>query len=190
MFTGIIQEIGQLQRTVKGDSLTKLGVKSAKICVSAQVSDSIAVNGVCLTLVEKDKSLLFFQAVSATLKSSNLKRLRRGDLLNLEPALRAGEKCGGHFVLGHVDGEVRLRRKIKAGGYWRLEVELPPAQRKFLVENGSVALEGISLTVKKIFPRFFTVDVIPFTYEHTNLKYKRSGDWLNIEFDQLLKQRR
>lgn len=188
MFTGIIQEVGRIDKITRGSSLTTLGVSAKKVWQDAQVSDSIAINGVCLTVTDKKDKLLFFQAVAPTLKASNLKRLKKGDLVNLEPALKVGDKLGGHFVLGHVDGEVRLRRKIKQKDYWRMEIDMPSAFRKFLRENGSVALEGISLTVKKIMARFFTVDIIPFTYEHTTLKDKKAGDRLNVEFDHLIKQ--
>ncbi|MBU0693556.1 MAG: riboflavin synthase [Candidatus Omnitrophica bacterium] len=188
MFTGIIKEVGRVQSLERRGSLTKLGVKSKIVYQEARSSDSISLNGACLTLIYKENGILIFEAVEPTLKVSNLKRLKRGDFVNLEPSLKVQDKLGGHFVLGHTEAEVKLRRIIKYKDYRRLEIELPASFRKFILENGSVALEGVSLTVKKILPRYFNVDIIPFTYENTNLKYKRAGSWLNIEFDYLLKQ--
>jgi len=189
MFTGIVKEVGKIAKIAKASSVTKLGISAPLVSSGAEVSDSISVNGVCLTLTAKEKDMIFFDAINTTLAKTNLKRAKKGDFLNLEPALKAGEKLGGHFVLGHVDGEAKLRRVIKKGDYWQLEIEYLSSFKKFLVENGSVALEGISLTVKNVFVRFFILDIIPFTYQNTNLKYKKPGDWLNIEFDYLLKKK-
>ncbi|UCG34807.1 MAG: riboflavin synthase [Candidatus Omnitrophota bacterium] len=189
MFTGIVKEVATITKITKTASVTKLGVSAPLVFSETKVSDSVSVNGTCLTLTAKEKGVLFFDVVSATLSKTNLKRAKKGDFLNLEPALKVGERLGGHFVLGHIDGEVKLRRIIRKGDYWQLEVEYLSSFKKFLVENGSLALEGISLTIKKVFPRFFTSDIIPFTYQNTNLKYKKSGDWLNIEFDYLLKKK-
>jgi len=189
MFTGIIKEVARVERIAKAGFLIKLAVKSIAVFKDVNLSDSISVNGVCLTLIHKKEDLLFFDAINSTLKNTNLKRLKKGDFLNLEPALNIGDKLGGHFVLGHVDAEVKLCKKVAKGNHWQLEMELPSQFRKFILENGSITIEGVSLTVKKILPRSFTVDIIPFTYNNTNLKYKKIGDWLNIEFDYLLKQR-
>jgi riboflavin synthase len=188
MFTGIINEVGRVTKILRAGSLHKIGIGSKIIYPLNNISDSIACNGVCLTLSAKEKNSLFFDAVKSTLEKSNLKRLKIGDFVNLEQALKLQDKLGGHFVLGHVDSEVKLKKIIKKSGYWNLEVELPVIFKKFIIENGSIAVEGISLTVKKIFANSFTVDIIPFTYENTNLKYKRVGDWLNVEFDYLLKK--
>jgi riboflavin synthase len=188
MFTGIVKEIGSVGRIVRGVSSLKLGIKSADIFKDVKDSDSVSVNGACLTVVSKDKNLLLFDVVSSTLKKTNLKRLKNGDSVNLEPALSLGEKLGGHFVLGHIDTELKLRKLVKKPGHWELEVDLPFSFRKNLVVNGSVAIDGVSLTVKKILPRGFTADIIPFTYGNTILRYRRTGDFLNIEFDYLLKK--
>ena len=188
MFTGIVKEIGKVSQLSKVNALIKLAVKSCVISKDANPSDSIAINGVCLTLVEKKKDLLFFEAISSTLKNTNIKRLKKGDYVNLEPALSLGEKVGGHFVLGHVDAELKLRRAIKRPDFWELKIELPAGFRKFIVPNGSIAIEGVSLTIKKVLPKIFTVNIIPFTYGNTTLKYKKGGSFLNIEFDYLLKQ--
>ncbi len=188
MFTGIVKEIGTVEKILRANSLIKLGVKAPLIAQTSEKSDSISVNGVCLTLIYKEKDLLFFEAVASTLKSTNTSRLKKGDRINLEPALNLGDKLGGHFVLGHVDAELKLKTAIKKRSYWQLSVDLPSAFRKYIADNGSVALEGISLTVKKVFPKMFQTHIIPFTYEHTTLKLKRPGNFLNVEFDYLLKK--
>jgi len=189
MFTGIVREIGKVKKIAKGGSSIKLGIESIVVLKEANLSDSISVNGVCLTLSAKDKNTFFFDAISSTLKNTNLKRLKKGDYVNLEPALSLGQKLGGHFVLGHIDTELKLRRLIKKSGHWQLEIGLPSMFRKNVLANGSIAIEGISLTIKKVLPRTFTADIIPFTYENTTIRYKRIGDFLNIEFDYLLKQK-
>lgn len=187
MFTGIVKGVGRIEKIIREKSSVKLAVRGIDPEDEVKISDSVAVNGVCLTVTKKDKDILFFAAIKSSLEVSNLKRLKMGDYVNLELALKMGERLGGHFVLGHVDGEVKIKQLRKIKDYWQLEVDLKSIWRKFVIENGSVALEGISLTVKKIFPRSITVNVILFTYEHTNLKYKKVGDWINIEFDHLLK---
>lgn len=189
MFTGIVSEIGRIEKITRAVSLIKFGIEAPAVAHEAKVSDSIAVNGVCLTVVNKQKDILFFDAIASTLVHTNLKRLKKNDYVNIESSLAVGEKLGGHFVLGHVDSEAKLRRVIKKSNQWSLEIELQPRFRKFVLQNGSIAVEGISLTIKNVLPQVFTVDIIPFTYAHTTLQYKRPGDQLNIEFDYLLKQK-
>ncbi|MFH1519684.1 MAG: riboflavin synthase [Candidatus Omnitrophota bacterium] len=190
MFTGIVKEIGKVQRILRNNSCLKLEIKSSVVSKEAKTSDSISVNGVCLTVTSVVKDLFLFEVISSTLKNTNLKRLKKGDLVNLEPALSMGEKIGGHFVLGHIDAELKVRRLIKKANHWQLEIDLPAMFRIYVLNNGSVAIEGISLTIKKVLPRTFTVDIIPFTYDNTTLKCKKTGEFLNIEFDYLLKKNR
>ncbi len=189
MFTGIIREIGKVKKIAKSGSSIKLGVESSLVLAEANISDSVSVNGVCLTLSSKDKNLLLFDAISSTLENTNLKRLKKDEYVNLEPALSLGEKVGGHFVLGHVDLELKIKKLIKKSGHWQLEIDLPSKFKNNILVNGSVSIEGISLTVKKVLPRTFTVDIVPFTYGNTTVKYKRIGNFLNIEFDYLLKSK-
>jgi riboflavin synthase len=188
MFTGIIHEIGSVEKIQRGASLIKFGIRAPQTAGESNTSDSIAVNGACLTLVEKSKDILYFEVIASSLARTNLKRLKKGDKVNVEPALRVQDKLGGHFVLGHVDAEGRLRRITRSRDYWTLECELPGRFRRFTVENGSIAIDGISLTVKKVLPASFRVDIVPFTYNNTNLPFKRPGTMLNLEFDYLLKK--
>lgn len=186
MFTGIIKETGRLKKVEKKASLWKLGIFSQVIFSESNISDSISVNGVCLTLVEKKNNLLFFEVIKTTLENTNLKRLKINSLVNLEPSLRLQDKVGGHFVLGHIDCEGRIKN-IRREKNYVFEIEYPKEFRKYVVEKGSIAVEGISLTIQKKMFSSFTVNIIPFTFQHTNLREKKIGDWLNIEFDYLLK---
>lgn len=187
MFAGIIREVGKVY-SIKKAPTTKLCVLTPFIFKETNISDSVSVNGTCLTVIDKKDDKIFFDVVTSTLEKTNLKRLRQGDFVNLEPSLKVGDKLGGHFVLGHIDCESRIKSFIKKTDFWQLEIELPFEFKKFIVENGSVAVEGISLTVKKITSNSFFVDIIPFTFQNTNLKYKKVADYLNIEFDYLLKK--
>jgi len=190
MFTGIVQETGVVADIKRSSSLTVLTIRASAVAQSAAVSDSIAVNGVCLTVTKKNKDLLSFDAVGPTLEKTTLKRLKNNDQVNIEPALKVGDKLGGHFVLGHVDCEAKLRRAVKQKDFYTLEIEFPVVWKKYIIANGSVAIDGISLTVKKVIGRIFTVAVIPFTWQHTTLKGKKPGSYLNLECDYLLKQAR
>ncbi len=181
--------MGRVSSLVRKNQLLRLGVSSDSIFKELRVSESVAVNGACLTLVEKQRNILFFETIESTLKKTNLKRLRLGDYVNLEPALKLGQSLSGHFVLGHIDKEVRIIRLLKKENYRQIYLELPSAFKNYLVENGSVAMEGISLTVKSISNHYFSVEIIPFTYKHTNLQFKKTGDWVNVEFDYLLKNK-
>ncbi len=186
MFTGIIKEVGKVKKIEKKTGLWKLCIFSRVIFSESNISDSISVNGVCLTLTEKKNSLLFFEVIKTTLENTNLKRLKINSLVNLEPSLGLQDKIGGHFVLGHIDCEGRIRN-IRRGKNYVFEIEYPKEFRKYVIEKGSIAVEGISLTIQKKLSSSFSVDIIPFTFQHTNLKEKRIGDRLNIEFDYLLK---
>jgi len=189
MFTGIVEEVGKISQIRRKPGLWQIGVLSNLTYKDAQASDSIAVNGVCLTIVEKKNNTLFFDVVKPTLDNTNLKHLKINSLVNLEPSLRVGEKLGGHFVLGHVDCQLRIKSIQRLGDYVVFNINYPNQFKKYLVEKGSVALEGISLTIQKLSIAYFTVNIIPYTLEHTNLRYKKTGDKLNAEFDYLLKSK-
>jgi riboflavin synthase len=189
VFTGIVQEIGKIRQIKRLSSLATLVIESLDLFERIEISDSVSVNGVCLTLVKKERGLLFFEVVSPTLKSTNLKRAKIGEAVNLEAALKVGDTLGGHFVLGHIDKELKLKRVTKRGKYFQFEIDLPKECKKYIVDKGSIAIDGISLTIKSMQASSLTLDIIPFTWAHTTLKNKRSGQWLNIEFDYLLKSK-
>ena len=187
MFTGIVQEVGKVEKITRAGSSMVVGISCGAISAEAKLSDSIAVNGVCLTIIKKEKDLLFSEAVAPTIAKTNLKYLKLGTIVNLEPALSVGDKLGGHFVLGHIDCAARLKKIVNRGAFRQVEIDLPIEFKKYAVENGSIAVDGVSLTIKKVMARSFTLDIIPFTWEHTALKHRRPGYMANLEFDYLLK---
>ena len=184
MFTGIIKSIGKVVGlTSRGDG-GRLELKAEGL-IGLQPGDSLAVNGVCLTLTEVHLPRLEMDVLNETLSKTDLGGIRPGEAVNLEPALKAGEELGGHLVTGHVEGMGRLLSRKAQGEDWIYTVFLPPGLRKNVVMKGSIALEGISLTIAALTSDSFSVHLIPFTLDHTNLGAKREGDPLNIETDLL-----
>jgi len=181
MFTGIVEALGkvvELRRAGEGALLTLEAPFE-----DVKEGDSVAVNGVCLTLTARKGGLLTFELSQETLRKTNLSRLKAGERVNLERALRLSDRLGGHLLLGHVDFTAPIRSFRPLGRHRELKVAVPPEKRKFFVEKGSVGLDGISLTVNEVGRDFITVNVIPYTYEHTNLKFRKVGDLLNVELD-------
>lgn len=187
MFTGIVKETGKITKIERKATASRLDIEASVLAESAEISDSISVNGACLTVVAKKGKVLTFEAVKPTLDTTNLKKLKIGSLVNLEDALKTGDKMGGHFVLGHVDCLGKVKKVKKSSNFYVFEIKFPIAYRKFLVPKGSIAIEGISLTVNSTTSSSFTVNIIPFTFEHTTLKTRHPGDDVNLEFDYLLK---
>ncbi len=188
MFTGIIQEVGRVRKILRKGGVWTFEIATSQLLSKTNPGDSVAVNGVCLTVTTKRLNVFSVDVVKATLTETNLKRLKVGARVNLELALAVGDKLSGHFVLGHVDCEVVLKSIQRRGGEYLLQISYPAKFRKYLVDKCSVSLDGISLTVQKVFHNYFSVSIIPYTYNNTNLRYRRPGDYLNIEFDYLLKK--
>lgn len=152
-----------------------------------KIGESISVNGVCST-VKKNGKIVIFEYMPESLKLSNLSLLHKGDLVNIEQSIRINDRLNGHIVLGHIDGKGKIISIRKEGNSKIFEIKIPnKIFSKFLVYKGSVAIEGISLTVAKVFENSFIVKIIPFTFENTNLKFKKAGDAVNLEFDILAK---
>lgn len=187
MFTGIIKEVGRVKKIIKKSNLWQIDIISSILYEETNVSDSISVNGICLTLVKKTNNTLSFEAIKHTLNLTNLKRLKINDRVNLEPSLKVNDKLGGHLLLGHIDCESRIRKIEKKRDYQIWHIDYPLKYQNNIIEKGSIAIDGISLTVSKLTNTSFLVNIIPYTLEHTNLKDKRVGDWVNIEFDYLTK---
>jgi len=187
MFTGLIEELGNvlgINVTSKG---TQLQIGAPHIAKKIRTGDSVAVNGCCLTLSAHRGEELIFDLLEETLDRTNLKTLRRDSPVNLERSLPANGRFGGHFVQGHVDCAARILAFEQSGGEHRLEVELPAEFAHYVASKGSIAVNGISLTVAKVLFERFVVWIIPHTKRHTNLDYAEVGDSLNIEFDILAK---
>ncbi len=200
MFTGLIEEVGEIIEVRSSDSGTQLRpqvasprkgsvlqIAASGIAKKVRSGDSIAVNGCCLTLTSRRGNRLTFDLLEETIARTNLKKLRRSDQVNLERALPAEGRLGGHFVQGHIDCVSPIVAFDKKGADFRLEVELPAESAQYVARKGSIALNGISLTVAEVLPKSFVVWIIPYTKRHTNLNRAQAGDLLNVEFDILAK---
>jgi len=199
MFTGLIEEVGEVVEVRASDSGTQLRpqvastrrgsvlqIAAPRTAKKARRGDSIAVNGCCLTLTSRGDPLTF-DLLEETIARTNLQKLRRKDPVNLERALATEGRLGGHFVQGHIDCVSRIVGFDKKGADFRLEVELPAEFAQYVTHKGSIALDGISLTVADVFPKSFLVWIIPYTKRHTNLDRAQVGDLVNVEFDILAK---
>ncbi|BCB95142.1 riboflavin synthase subunit alpha [Dissulfurispira thermophila] len=183
MFTGLIIELGEVVSLEKKTESARLFIKSSDVIKDAVIGDSIAINGVCLTVVSIDKDIFSFDVSHETLKSTNLGSLRRGDRVNLEPSLRPNSKLGGHFVTGHVEGTGRIKSKTHIGNAIRVEIQAPDNILRYLIEKGSVTVDGISLTVVDVLKDAFNVVIIPHTAKMTTIGFKNIGDTVNLEPD-------
>lgn len=183
LFTGLILEMGEILSVKRRSGGAILSLKSKEVAASAKQGDSISVNGVCLTVINTNNNILSFDLSEETLRSTNLGSLKTGDAVNLEPSLSFDSKIGGHFVTGHVDAAGKIRSKANIGDMMKVEIEAPVNVINFLVEKGSVAVDGISLTVVDILKNSFTVMIIPHTAKLTTIGFKGPGDTVNIEAD-------
>jgi riboflavin synthase len=187
MFTGLIQEVATVDKADLGKGLLCLTLRAPMTSPRLKIGDSLAVNGCCLTAVGVKAPLVSFEAVPETLGRTALGRLKAGDPVNLELPLTLGAELGGHYVQGHVDGTAEVLALLPEGEGWRMRVRLPHPLVKYVVEKGSIALDGISLTVASIRGDEMEAALIPHTMEHTNLKAKKTGDPLHVEADMLAK---
>jgi riboflavin synthase len=187
MFTGIVRERGTLVATDATEAGRRLVVEAPTTASETVVGDSVSVDGVCLTATDVADGCMTFDAVPETLSRTTLGRLDAGEEVNLEPALRAGEPLGGHYVQGHVDGVGRVRAADREGEGLRVAIEVPPDLLRFCVEKGSVAVQGVSLTIAELTDDAFAVALVPHTLEATTLGTVAIGDELNVEVDVLAK---
>lgn len=187
VFTGLIESVGRIQSIELDGGEATLVIEAPGICEGLAVGDSIAVSGPCLTAVKVTATTFHTVASAETLQRTTLGQRQAGDRVNLERALRASDRLGGHFVSGHVDGTGTLRRIIPEGESKRLTISMPPALRNYFVEKGSVAVDGISLTVASVDSDTFDVVIIPHTLQHTTLSEAVPGTTFNLEADMLAK---
>ncbi|TAN43440.1 MAG: riboflavin synthase [Nitrospirae bacterium] len=187
MFTGLIEELGEVASIKQSADGARLSVKCGGLHKDAAIGDSIATNGICLTVVAIKDRIMSFDASSETLKSTNLGGLKTGDKVNLEASLKPTSKMGGHFVTGHIDGVGKIRSKSQTGNAIKIEIESPQGVLKYLVDKGSVAVDGISLTVVDVLKDSFTIVIIPHTAKMTTIGFKNTGDTVNLEPDILAK---
>jgi len=187
MFTGLIEEVGRVIATDAAKGGTHLKIAAPHIAKKMRRGNSVAVNGCCLTLTSHRGDELAFDLLEETIARTNLKDMQRGHFVNLERALVAKERVGGHFVQGHVDCVSQIISFEKKRSDFALEIELPPEFAHYVASKGSIAVNGISLTVAEVLSKSFIVWIIPYTKHHTNLDRAKAGDLLNVEFDILAK---
>lgn len=183
MFTGLVAEMGEVLSLKKRDNGARLFLDAKSLAQGAVLGDSISVNGTCLTVVEIKGGALAFDISDETLRSTNLGRLTKGTGVNLEPSLRLDSRLGGHFVTGHIDGVGTIRTKARTGDAYKIVIAADDGLTGFLVEKGSVAVDGISLTVVDVLKDGFSVVIIPHTASLTTIGFKGPGETVNIEVD-------
>lgn len=187
MFTGIIEEIGKVVSFKKSAHGADLKISAQTVLEDVKLGESIAVNGVCETVVAFDNTTFEVNVSDETLRVSNLSDLKQGDFVNLERALKLSDRLSGHIVSGHVDLTTKFIKKEKLGEFYNMEFAVTPDFRKYIVKKGSITVNGISLTIADIKSESFVVAVIPHTFENTNLKELKNNDIVNIETDILAK---
>jgi riboflavin synthase len=187
VFTGIVRELGRVASATGGDKGLALVLEAPGVAAVTAVGDSVSIDGCCLTAEAVEGARMSFHAVPETLARSTLRRLRPGDAVNVEPALRVGDALGGHFVQGHVDGVGRVQSVEAEGEGLRVFVEAPDETLRYCVEKGSVALDGVSLTIAELAEDAFAVVLVPHTLEATTLSALAPGRDVNLEVDILAK---
>jgi riboflavin synthase len=185
MFTGIVEEMGTVVANVVGERSARLTLAAPTVHEGVHIGDSIAINGCCLTVVAIHGDRLAFDAVPETLNRTNLGGLKPGERVNLERSLAVGARLGGHFVQGHVDGVGTLLSLQPQENAVVLEFSVPSALRRYIIEKGSITVDGVSLTVAELHPESFTVWTIPHTRAITTLGLRSIGDTVNLEADLL-----
>lgn len=187
MFTGIVREVGTVEAIEGGEEGARIVLEAPRTAPGMATGGSVALNGCCLTAEEVDAGRIAFHAVPETLRRTSLGRLRAGDPVNVEPAVRAGDPLGGHYVQGHVDGVGRVQSVEAEGEGLRVWIEAPPEVLRYCVAKGSVAVEGVSLTIAEVAEDAFAVALIPHTLAVTTLSRLSPGRDVNLEADVLAK---
>lgn len=190
MFTGIIQTLGIVSEVEKTRKGVRLSVRPAKPYRSVALGESFAVNGVCLTIAKRAARQLVFDVIPQTLRVTTLDSLTVGTEVNLERAMRYGDRVGGHYVQGHVEARAKVLAVAKAGREREIRIALPAKAARGIVLKGCVSVNGVSLTVSRRSPKFFSVHIIPHTWTATNLRRLEPGAAVNLEGDFLLRRRR
>lgn len=185
MFTGIIKEIGRIRKITERNRVVEIKIQCHETLKNLDTGDSISVNGVCLTVTSHNNEGFSCDISFNTLNTTSLKYFKPGDTVNLESSLTPADKLGGHIVNGHVDCTGKILRISRTGRSYIFSIELPASVRDFITPKGSIAIDGISLTISEVKNDNFSVVIIPYTYENTNLSQKNPGDIVNIEVDML-----
>lgn len=185
MFTGIIEEVGRIKQLRKNPLTMELSIQCQRVLEGTKLGDSIAVNGVCLTVTKLGSDYFMADAMPETMKRTNLGKLNVSDPVNLERAVAAGQRMGGHFVQGHVDGVGTIRSITPYENAVIFRIETSPQLTHYMIEKGSVAVNGISLTIVEVSDHDFTISLIPHSFKHTQLRDAKQGDKVNIEVDMI-----
>lgn len=185
MFTGLIQDIGTVVSLSPQNGGKRIGIETQMDLSGVPLGASIACSGVCMTVVEKNENRFFIEASPETLRKTIIENWATGTKVNLEPSLRLGDELGGHFVFGHVDGRAVVKSIRPEGNSTVIDLQSPDELRRFLAPKGSVALDGVSLTVNEVRGDVFSVAIIPHTWSHTTLRFLKAGESVNIEIDML-----
>ncbi|MGE5628052.1 MAG: riboflavin synthase [Solirubrobacterales bacterium] len=183
MFTGIVEEIGEISNLTKSSKGARITIKAKKVLEDVKLGDSICTNGVCLTVTEFDTDKFSVDVMGETMRRSNLGSFSKGTKVNLERALRATDRLGGHIVSGHIDGTGEIENYTKEDNAVWISIKTLPEILKYIVEKGSIAIDGVSLTVAYVDNERFKVSIIPHTKDATTLLKKDIGDMVNLECD-------
>lgn len=183
MFTGLIEEVGRVTKLDKAGEAVELVIECNTILSDTDIDDSICVNGVCLTVESFTSNSFKVTAVEETMRKTNLGDLALGSSVNLERAMSAGDRFGGHYVQGHTDTTTSVNSVLKETKNWLFTFDIPDKSGQYLVERGSITINGVSLTIATIQDNRFTVAIIPHTFEHTTFKDFQPGTKVNLEFD-------
>ncbi len=183
MFSGIVEETGEVVEVIQKQNLSVLKIKADKVLKATRVGNSVAVDGVCLTVTEIDKKVLTFDVMLETLRKTTLGYRSIGDRVNLERSLKANSRLDGHFVTGHVDDVAVIKKIITGENYTEFQIGLKRSIARFVAQKGSIAVDGVSLTIGEVKKDRFSVYLIPFTLQVTTLGEKKQGDKVNIEVD-------
>ena len=185
MFTGIIENLGEIKKIDKYEDYWKFSVSTN--FTDVKLGDSISINGVCLTVTKIDEKQLDFEVVSETLIKSNFKSINEGDVVNLERSLKLNDRLDGHLVQGHVEDTGKILSKVTNEGETKIKIEIDKDIIKYCIYKGSIAVDGISLTISKIYSNSIEICIIPYTLKHTTLGIKDVGSLVNIETDMISK---
>ena len=187
MFTGIIEEIGKIVKTTPIAGGLSIKIEANKILSDISVNDSICMDGICLTVTNFDDAGFWIDAVGATLEKTTFASVKTSSSVNLERSVRLNNRLGGHLVQGHVNGVGTISEIQKLGENYSLKINVPESLERYLIKEGSIAINGISLTIADIYKNVVSISIIPYTWQNTNLKFKKINDLVNIEIDILAK---
>ncbi len=185
MFSGIVEGLSEVKSIEKTGKGIRIGIDLTGFTDGLKVGDSISVNGICLTLIDLENGVGYFEVMPETLQKTDLGEIKVGSKVNFERSLRYGDRIGGHFVHGHVDGIGKLIKKERNGEYWKFWIEVPAHLTDMMIEKGSVGLDGVSMTLVDVHDGKFSVCLILHTLKVTTLGLKKEGDTINIEVDQI-----